>query len=1033
MIIGIDFGTSKSVVAIWDKRTSTTIPDLQGRTAMPSLVLVAPDEQLHIGWEALNHPLRYQSEYFTISSIKRMIGKAGETEWGHFRTYPQEVSALILGRLKMYAEAYCDSEITKAVIAVPAHYNINQRWATKQAAEIAGLKALRLVNEATAAVLAYSVLHKKGEGFAIVFDFGGGTLDVSVVEYGEGLYEVKATAGDDRLGGDDFDQIIVDYLLENIKKELGTSVELNQIQQLVLKDAATKAKIELSDALTVRVYLPGFIRTENRNWDIDVSLDRNTFESLCGKLFDRAEMVLCNVLEDWVSSNFDVNEFWRQDKDVNRLCQAIENEGYGPPVIHHIEIHRLNGVLRIPDLYEKITAKKQNLTLTDEIATLKEYTEGSRKKLFKDLRSSEQRAIKKLNRLMIELAHPQETPKRYYEYESSITDLLLIGGTCRIPHIKERVSSIIGQPVTELAPEYVAHGASIYAGILDGKLKDILFLDVVPRSYGVQGLGGVFDKVIERNTTIPTMRSHILSTWWDNQTEFVVSVAEGEREMFAYNTFVGEFRLSGIPPALRGVPQIEVTMEIGANGILHVSAEDKATGRKIETRMEAAYGMNPAQKKVLQRKVSHELQLLQQREADVWRQRRYAQDRDRAMACIKEIDNFLTAYGASLEDKQVSLLSAGKGLIHDYLDRNVSHTDLKTLIDSIIYSRDDATISIMEHTVKSLVTSPLFGQWATEITDNCRTPKLLKQAQNEFKRHFNGEIDSIVIFFQQRDSDLQELLKQRLLTKIKDTSIETLCIAIVLSQFVNLDIDIKYLINIADVSSSPLLNYFLLYELSQRNSVTAAQEIYNLYKGSNCFFLCEYISTWSNDKNVWLEKSLKEIPAGVWFKYYLDSIPTEREWFKGNPIALKELYRDLIWGLGNLGVEAQLIALETLKELGIQGCLSDLLPLLVVKMDDRVKVKLITLVASSKNEQVILPLLKTLDDKSHVVRNTSLTALEEYRSMMSPDIYRFFELTQRTIARGIPLRFHEKFFLRKLASEHKELGAVIELIKGKKK
>jgi hypothetical protein len=248
-----------------------------------------------------------------------------------------------------------------------------------------------------------------------------------------------------------------------------------------------------------------------------------------------------------------------------------------------------------------------------------------------------------------------------------------------------------------------------------------------------------------------------------------------------------------------------------------------------------------------------------------------------------------------------------------------------------------------------------------------------------------------------------------------------------------LDIDIKYLINIADVSSSPLLSYFLLYELNGHRRVIAAQEIYNLYKGSNCFFLCEYINKWSNDTNIWLEKSLKEIPRGVWFKHYLDSVPAEREWFKGNPIALKELYRDLIWSLGNLGLESQLIALETLRELGIQGCLSDLFPVLTVKMDDRVKLNLITLVVSSKNEQAILPLLKTLGDESHAVRDTSLTALEEYRSMMSPDVHRFFELAQRTIASGIPLRFRERFFLRKFAGEYEDLSAVIELIKGKKK
>ena len=285
--IGIDFGTSKSCVAVLEGGSPIVIPDSSGRRTLPSVVLVDPDDKLHIGWDAVNNPLRYRSRAFTISSVKRLMGRNEERRWGTLKTYPQEISALIIALLKVRADVRCEQDITTAVIAVPAHYDIHQRWATMQAAEIAGFSRVRLVNEATAAVIAYKKKSEVEESI-LVFDFGAGTLDVSVVEYGEGIAEVKASAGDDQLGGDDFDQLIVRWAVESIGKKIGT-IELDGFQHLVLSEAARQAKVELSSCSETTIFLPGFVQTSRGTTDLDLPLDRPTFETLAKPLFDRAE------------------------------------------------------------------------------------------------------------------------------------------------------------------------------------------------------------------------------------------------------------------------------------------------------------------------------------------------------------------------------------------------------------------------------------------------------------------------------------------------------------------------------------------------------------------------------------------------------------------------------------------------------------------------------------------------------------------------------------------------------------------------
>ncbi len=839
MFIGIDFGTSKSIVGFWDKNKPTVIPDLQGHLSIPSLVMVAPDEKLYIGWDALNHPSRYQGEYYTISSIKRLMGKTKETSWGKLRTYPQEVSALILGRLKMQAELYYDSEITGAVIAVPAHYDINQRWATIQAAEISGLRVCRLVNEATAAVVTYSSVNKSKEGIVIVFDFGGGTLDVSIVEIGEGVCEVKATSGDDRLGGDDFDQAIYDYVLEEIKLNIGKNVELSQLQTLILAESVTRAKIELSEATTTRMFLPGFIKAENKFWDLDIALDRIKIEHLWKTLLDRTEEVLKRAIRDSGSPRF--------------------------------------------------------------------------------------------------------------------RDLILIGGTSRIPSVRDRVRKVIGlKPSLGLDADLcVVQGASILGGVYEGKAKDMLLLDVIPRSYLIEKMGGVCETILVRNTTFPTKKSQTFTTTTDNQTEVTIRILEGEELSPAENTFVGELRLSGLPPSPKGIPQIAVTFDIDANSRFTASAEEIGSGRRIQAVMESPYRLNPAQVKVLQSKVHQELQYLREVEKDLQEKIHDAKMKDRSLSFIKTIDDFLVLYGTSLEHDQASLLSAGNQLIRDSLDRNISRNEIMPLLSSVNFAFEDVLISLILSELRSLA-SPELTQWVNERITSNPTPTFVGNFLDEFNKQVSNNIaeikNLIAILFQNGDITSIGQVKERLVAKAKNIPTDCFLLAIVLSRYAGLYIPVTGL-KIQEIHSRFLLSFFLLNELHSSCREGAIREIFDLYEGT----------------------------------------------------------------------------------VGIQECLRDLIEILEIRMRDDEKMRLINLLASLHRKIAIVPLMRVLGDDSPTLANAALFALERLKELMPPDINRFFELFKRVVNQKKPIWFHEKFFLKKFAKEHKDLEDVVQkLIKRKK-
>lgn len=1046
MIFGIDLGTTKSVVGIFKDGEIRIIPDRHGNRSIPSLVLVSHDGSIYAGSSAAKHPERYKGKNITISSIKRMIGKKGETGWGWWKTYPQEVSAFILSELKEQVKNETGQDVDRAVIAIPAHFDINQRRATKEAAEIAGIEVIRLLNESTAAGIAYGYQRRDEEEKILIFDFGGGTLDISILEMGGGVFVVKNIVGDDKLGGDDFDQILFNYILERTSQDFKCKFKLDKFHSMVLMEAVEKAKIELSSRAETNIYIPKFFYFRGNYQDLHAKIERKVFEKLSEKLLNRS---------------------------LDLLKRAM-------------------------------------------------------------------------NEARIEA--------------SSLSKVIIIGGSGRIPYIRERIKKELGlEPHTGIDPiTCVAEGAIIYGASIEGNLKDIVLLDILPNSYGTGLKGGILSKVIEKGTAIPTSKSMIFTTSEDNQSQVDVSIYQGDEVFTSKDIFLGIIQLKDIPPAPASVPKIELTFDVDSNMIVHISAKDLGTGKQQEMVAKSLYGLNPTQIKVMRKKLN------------VWRSSLgLLQIKSNIQYIISSIDNILSSAGViAIENEEISVLKAkktflkklltkkvigremeweiisiqqiiekfrqktdnceeiinkskilleridsfnliiksyrekdskileqGKEILIDYLQRNVAYSELEKMFSSVYQYYENIKIDMIIETMEDLATLDPMKECFRNIESRIRNPLLINQDLSRLRKM--KEVSSTIYLLKNEYVEFENSILKKIVNKIRGDNYKLVYFFLIISSF--LDYKISLVIDeirgeekLTDIIAILLLNGMNFEKNINKREEFArlAAEILpptqNFIHVFTDFFVRE-----DNEKiKFHLLDYIKRLPPGEFCKFFFNAdIGMQNEIRKNKDLLLKllnepeeksqifalEFFAKLPWkesinilisqldnksfrirlktlkllvysyamdrrmekicreALRDPFSEIRLIALKFVEKQKDISFVPDLFNLIKFEREKIVLEKTINIISSFRDYSNIVYFLELLLDENRKIRISALSCINKnmnlYDELFDKDIKKLIDLIKKVYEKKQSLGFLDNAFLWRIQKRHPEVRHIVQILK----